>query len=101
MSSIQSNPNTRLKRTASQPRIPVIGILALSPRTRLPRVHLHFFRFVKEQPTWSKNQSETASWLRSDLSSLACFRRRLTGGAERDRTDDLLLAKQALSQLSY
>ena len=27
--------------------------------------------------------------------------RRKTGGAERDRTDDLLLAKQALSQLSY
>ena len=25
----------------------------------------------------------------------------LPGGAERDRTDDLLLAKQALSQLSY
>ena len=25
----------------------------------------------------------------------------LVGGAERDRTDDLLLAKQALSQLSY
>jgi hypothetical protein len=25
----------------------------------------------------------------------------MTGGAERDRTDDLLLAKQALSQLSY
>jgi hypothetical protein len=24
-----------------------------------------------------------------------------TGGARRDRTDDLLLAKQALSQLSY
>ena len=24
-----------------------------------------------------------------------------TGGANRDRTDDLLLAKQALSQLSY
>ena len=24
-----------------------------------------------------------------------------TGGGERDRTDDLLLAKQALSQLSY
>ena len=28
-------------------------------------------------------------------------RRRRRGGAERDRTDDLLLAKQALSQLSY
>jgi hypothetical protein len=26
---------------------------------------------------------------------------RITGGAGRDRTDDLLLAKQALSQLSY
>ena len=26
---------------------------------------------------------------------------RFTGGANRDRTDDLLLAKQALSQLSY
>ena len=25
----------------------------------------------------------------------------LIGGGERDRTDDLLLAKQALSQLSY
>ena len=25
----------------------------------------------------------------------------ITGGGERDRTDDLLLAKQALSQLSY
>ena len=26
---------------------------------------------------------------------------RLAGGGKRDRTDDLLLAKQALSQLSY
>ena len=29
------------------------------------------------------------------------FRRKIIGGGERDRTDDLLLAKQALSQLSY
>ena len=28
-------------------------------------------------------------------------RREFNGGGERDRTDDLLLAKQALSQLSY
>ena len=28
-------------------------------------------------------------------------RRGIIGGGERDRTDDLLLAKQALSQLSY
>jgi hypothetical protein len=27
--------------------------------------------------------------------------RKMSGGARRDRTDDLLLAKQALSQLSY
>ena len=30
-----------------------------------------------------------------------CFLVRVAGGANRDRTDDLLLAKQALSQLSY
>jgi hypothetical protein len=29
------------------------------------------------------------------------YRASPTGGARRDRTDDLLLAKQALSQLSY
>jgi hypothetical protein len=29
------------------------------------------------------------------------FSKRNPGGGERDRTDDLLLAKQALSQLSY
>ena len=29
------------------------------------------------------------------------FSKRRIGGGERDRTDDLLLAKQALSQLSY
>jgi hypothetical protein len=29
------------------------------------------------------------------------YRRKKAGGANRDRTDDLLLAKQALSQLSY
>ena len=28
-------------------------------------------------------------------------RSKIMGGGERDRTDDLLLAKQALSQLSY
>jgi hypothetical protein len=34
--------------------------------------------------------------IRTELSSAIS-----TGGARRDRTDDLLLAKQALSQLSY
>ena len=35
------------------------------------------------------------------LNFLSFSRGQETGGAERDRTDDLLLAKQALSQLSY
>jgi hypothetical protein len=40
--------------------------------------------------------------LRSSPSIFLLSRRgQETGGAERDRTDDLLLAKQALSQLSY
>jgi hypothetical protein len=43
-------------------------------------VALDFFSFYRGQPAGAGNR---------------------TGGAERDRTDDLLLAKQALSQLSY
>ena len=35
------------------------------------------------------------------LPSLMISRSEIIGGGERDRTDDLLLAKQALSQLSY
>jgi hypothetical protein len=35
----------------------------------------------------------------TDVATLRCTLK--TGGANRDRTDDLLLAKQALSQLSY
>ena len=38
---------------------------------------------------------------RSGRSSDLCRRSSRPGGGERDRTDDLLLAKQALSQLSY
>ena len=52
---------------------------------------LHFFRIVKEQP--KQNTSLNAVVQRCTL--------RKTGGANRDRTGDLLLAKQALSQLSY
>ena len=39
----------------------------------------------------------------SDLLQSVCYLvdRITAGGARRDRTDDLLLAKQALSQLSY
>ena len=40
-----------------------------------------------------RRQREANSFLRTSIHP--------TGGARRDRTDDLLLAKQALSQLSY
>src|SRR6478672_11025773 len=55
---------------------------------------LHFFRIFKEQPN---NESPNARTRASGHSS----RNRVPGGANRDRTGDLLLAKQALSQLSY
>src|SRR5256885_12011351 len=62
-----------------------------------------------EQPLRSKDQKQ-APWLACDLSvkqirrgPLSSYRFSFllskTGGGERDRTDDLLLAKQALSQL--
>ena len=35
------------------------------------------------------------------LDTKDAWRRSVVGGGERNRTDDLLLAKQALSQLSY
>ena len=56
--------------------------------------NLYFFHFFKEHYSlWSKSQNEAQSL---DSGFLKVF-----GGGGRDRTDDLLLAKQALSQLSY
>ena len=57
---------------------------------------LHFFQIVKEQP--NETYGEAESGFRFAVGS---NERRKTGGANRDRTGDLLLAKQALSQLSY
>jgi hypothetical protein len=45
---------------------------------------------------WSKNQNQTLTLGYAFSTGLSTI-----GGGERDRTDDLLLAKQALSQLSY
>ena len=49
---------------------------------------------LKIETAWPKGQMETR--IRALSSGLLS-----DGGGERDRTDDLLLAKQALSQLSY
>ena len=63
---------------------------------------LYFFRFVKEQysrPTLVRvecSELKVHHLQRSTPNSHSW-----NGGGERDRTDDLLLAKQALSQLSY
>ena len=55
-------------------------------------------------------KNATAAQLTTELNVQGCARRAAlnielwnfeNGGGERDRTDDLLLAKQALSQLSY
>ena len=58
-------------------------------------MNLYFFPFVKEQPIPSAQgrSQDTNRALASDS--------RINGGGERDRTDDPLLAKQVLSQLSY
>ena len=60
------------------------------------RIHsLYFFLIVKDLTAFTvkKPMSKPNQTIGLDISSL--------GGGERDRTDDLLLAKQALSQLSY
>ena len=56
------------------------------------------FQIVKEQPMFSGQKPDASSQtgrLRVDSAAQGC------GGAGRDRTDDPLLAKQVLSQLSY
>jgi hypothetical protein len=67
-------------------------------------------RIVKEQPIDESlgghtRQARTRACLlippRISCASLGSRRALRAGGANRDRTDDLLLAKQALSQLSY
>jgi hypothetical protein len=63
-------------------------------RQTLPSIQI-----VKEQPIDASEEAPintACATLIADSSSKA-----VAGGANRDRTDDLLLAKQALSQLSY
>ena len=65
---------------------------------------LYFFHIVKEQPIFRTGKKpEVSRQLAYGLSLIPvpCPLIPDTGGAGRDRTDDLLLAKQALSQLSY
>ena len=78
-------PNSRGPRTQIRGQI---------PRTAIPS------QFVPSRGTWRTSASHRRRHLPSSvLRSLPCDP--APGGADRDRTGDLLLAKQALSQLSY
>ena len=54
---------------------------------------------LKKEGTGTKRTKPTAVTWDADIKFRCDFKG--FGGARRDRTDDLLLAKQALSQLSY
>ena len=76
----------------------------IKPNVSIPNFEietLYFFRFVKEQYNFSLIMSEDRCLENLVLACIAPHSSRKAGGGERDRTDDLLLAKQALSQLSY
>ena len=61
--------------------------------------NLYFFHVFKEQYNlWRKTRNKRTH---KHVTLIFNFSTRTGGGGERDRTDDLLLAKQALSQLSY
>ena len=67
--------------------------------------NLYFFRFFKEQYSQSTQIKSRMFKIQRRFPHRTLNTELWTfvggGGGERDRTDDLLLAKQALSQLSY
>ena len=60
---------------------------------------LYFFQIVKEPYSLRLKSPEASK--PQQLARFQTLSPLRIGGGERDRTDDLLLAKQALSQLSY
>ena len=64
---------------------------------------LYFFHFVKDQYSLlvKKPEPSVIAWFCILDIPATVWATSPIGGGERDRTDDLLLAKQALSQLSY
>ena len=71
----------------------MLGLVRLDDADQRPASQAYpFFTMLRQSPAWHRR-----TWL-LDVWTIACAG---LGGARRDRTDDLLLAKQALSQLSY
>jgi hypothetical protein len=74
------------------------------PQPDAPPTHnLHISRIVKDQPIldFQKKPEENEGAAFALFYLLFLTSPHSAGGANRDRTGDLLLAKQALSQLSY
>ena len=74
-------------------------IRTTTPHIQRQQLRIDFFHIVKEQPQHPKRTLATrnsATPTRYPYLPIPS-----NGGANRDRTGDLLLAKQALSQLSY
>jgi hypothetical protein len=59
------------------------------------------FRIFKEQASNFRSHAKPLMHRKRRMGGFANTRRDRVGGASRDRTDDPLLAKQVLSQLSY
>ena len=86
-------------------------LFTMSNNTRKPgrtRTGANLFKLLDERRAGSKAVADTACAPGMAMRRIASQRNvgppicdRRSGGARRDRTDDLLLAKQALSQLSY
>ena len=73
----------------------------LARSSALPSKTLYFFRIVKERPNLLGTDPKIRAKRRFRLALPSASPTFVTGGADRDRTDDPLLAKQVLSQLSY
>ena len=72
-------------------------ICCLSPWVGIKQAAMHLFTMSKDPVTDAQKASRSPNLL-SDLRRIISV---FLGGAGRNRTDDILLAKQTLSQLSY
>jgi hypothetical protein len=88
----RSEPHGRTHQANASVRIDAFGRAAPPPMQQCKRWR-HGSAHTHARCSWLRCRDASASGIQS------CGSR--SGGARRDRTDDLLLAKQALSQLSY
>lgn len=85
--------------TVCLPNMTGVDQLSLPHRHTFPLHDVRFFRTSADHTTW-RRQTGIPDWL-LDTPPRAYKAACENGGDRRDRTDDLMLAKHALSQLSY